>query len=142
MRVITTELATTNNHESPTYLGFCLLHCCATKASSSHSSMLICDRESRSSELLSSTILHRERANKIYGKRSSRLLARFFKFFIITHLPLYRTRVEGHRLQANFIGPIIIVKEPQITYVCSCQIMSYILDILTCVGMILLDNLL
>jgi hypothetical protein len=37
--------------------------------------------------------------NKIFEKRSSQLLNRFFKFFIIACLPLHRTLTEGHRLQ-------------------------------------------
>jgi hypothetical protein len=128
------ELATTNDHEPPTHLGFCLLCCCATKTTSSRSSTCICDRESRSLEPSSSTILHRERANKVFGKRSSRLLARFFKFFIMAHLPLRRTRVEGHRLQRKLrqadrhLHPIVIIKEPQITYGYFSQMMSYILN--------------
>jgi hypothetical protein len=54
----------------------------------------------------------------------------------------------GHRLQRELrqadchLHPIIVVKEPQVTYDFSSQIMSYILNILICVGMILLDNLL
>jgi hypothetical protein len=38
--------------------------------------------------------------------------------------------------------PIVVVKEPQVTYGPSSQIMSYILNMLICVGMILLANLL
>jgi hypothetical protein len=68
------ELATTNNLKPPTHLCFRLLHCCATKSTASHSSMCISDRESRSPDLSSSVILHRERENKVFGKRSSRLL--------------------------------------------------------------------
>jgi hypothetical protein len=44
-------------------------------------------------------ILHRERANKIFEKQSSRLLARFFKFFTTARLPLRRMRAKGCRLQ-------------------------------------------
>jgi hypothetical protein len=64
------------------------------------------------------------------------------------HLPLRQTRVEGHHLQRELhqadhrLHPIIIVKEHQVTYSFSSQIMSYILNMLICVGMILLDNLL
>jgi hypothetical protein len=88
-----------NNHEPPTHLGFHLLRCCAAKATSSHSSLCICDRESMSLESSVSMILHQERANKVFGKRSSQLLSRFFKFFITACLPLHQTSVEGHRLQ-------------------------------------------
>jgi hypothetical protein len=42
----------------------------------------------------------------------------------------------------NSVRPIVIVKELQITYDFSYQIMSYILDMLIYVCMILLDNLL
>jgi hypothetical protein len=37
-----------NNHEPPTYLGLCLIRCCAAKTSSSYSSTCISDRESKS----------------------------------------------------------------------------------------------
>jgi hypothetical protein len=42
----------------------------------------------------------------------------------------------------NFVRLIIVVKEPQVTYSFSSQIMSYILNMLIYVGMILLDNML
>jgi hypothetical protein len=85
--------------------------------------------------------------NKVFEKRSSRLLARFSKFFIMAHLPLCRTCAEGRRLQHELrqsdrcLHPIV-VKEPQVTYDFSFQIMFYILNILIYIGMILLDNLL
>jgi hypothetical protein len=66
----------------------------------------------------------------------------------MTHLPLRQTRVEGHRLQRELrqaqhhLHPIIIIKEPQVTYNFSSQIMSYILNMFIYVGMILLVNLL
>jgi hypothetical protein len=90
-----------NNHEPPMHLVFCLLRCYAAKATSFRSSMCICDRERRSSEPSSSVILHRESANKVFGKRSSRLLTCFFKFFITARLPLRWTCAEGHRLQCE-----------------------------------------
>jgi hypothetical protein len=105
-------------------------------------------RESRSSKPLSSAILHRERANKIFGKRSLRLLSCFFKFFTTAWPPLHRKRAEGRYLQRKLrqadhhLHPIIVVKEPQVMYGSCTQIMSYIFNILICVGMILLDNLL
>jgi hypothetical protein len=40
----------------------------------------------------------------------------------MTHLPLHRTRIVGHRLQRELrqadrrLHPIIVVKEPQVTY--------------------------
>jgi hypothetical protein len=76
------------------------------------------------------------------------MLARFFEFFIMAHLSLHQTRAEGYHLQRELrqtnrpLHPIIVVKEPQVTYGSSSQIMSYILNMLICVGMILLDNLL
>jgi hypothetical protein len=42
----------------------------------------------------------------------------------------------------NSIKPIVVIKEPQVTYSFSSQIMSYILDMLIYIGMILLNNLL
>ena len=87
--------------------------------------------------------------NKVFGKRSSRLLARFFKFVITARLPLRRSRAEPHRIYRELRQaarrlqePIVVIKEPQVTYGFSPQIMSYILSILICIGMILLDNLL
>jgi hypothetical protein len=142
------ELVTMNNHKPPVHIHFCLLYCYAAKATSSRSTTCVCDRESRSSKPSSITILHRERVNKIFGKRSSRLLVHFFKFFIIPHLPLHRTSAEGYCLQRELrqierrLHPIIVVKEPQVTYNFFSQIMSYILNMLICVGLILLDNLL
>jgi hypothetical protein len=57
-------------------------------------------------------------------------------------------RVEGRHLQHELrqddrhLHLIVVIKEPQVTYGFYSQIMSYILDMLICVGMILLDNLL
>jgi hypothetical protein len=137
-----------NNHEPPTYLVFRLLRCCATKTTLSHLSTCINNRESGYPEPSSSTILHRKRVNKVFRKRSLRLPACFFKFFITVHLPLHRTRAESRRLQRELrqvdrhLHPVVVVKELQVTYGFSSQIMSYLLNILICVGMILLDNLL
>jgi hypothetical protein len=86
--------------------------------------------------------------NKFFGKRSSRVLTRFIKFSTTARLPLRRSRAEGHRLQRELrpadrrLHPVVIVKEPQVTYGSCSQIMSYIFNMLICVGMILLDNLL
>jgi hypothetical protein len=55
---------------------------------------------------------------------------------------------EGHRLQRELhqadrrLHPIVVIKEPQATYGFSSRIMSYLLDMLIYVCMILLDNLL
>jgi hypothetical protein len=132
-----------NNHEPPMHLGFRPLRCCAVMATSSYSSMRIRDRESRSLESSSSMIFQWERANKVFGKLSSQLLVRFFKFFIMAHLPFHQTRAESCRLQRELrqadhhLHPIVVVKEPQVTYDFFSQIMSYILNMLICVCMIL-----
>jgi hypothetical protein len=66
----------------------------------------------------------------------------------MAHLPLRRSRAEGCRLQRELrqtdrrLHPTVIVNEPQVTYGSCSQIMSYIFNILICVCMILLDNLL
>jgi hypothetical protein len=135
-----------NNHKPPTHLGFCLLLCCTTKAILSHSSMCICDRESRSLKPSSSVILHWERENKVFEKRSTRLLDRFSKFVITTHLPLHRSRTEPHHINRKLyqfmhgLQKSTTIKED--TYVLNSRIMSYILNILIYVDMILLDSLL
>jgi hypothetical protein len=111
-----------NNHKPQTHLAFHLLRYCAAKTTSSRSSMCIYDQKSRSPEPPSSTILHRKRANKVFGKRSSRLHAHFFKFIITAHLSLCRRRVEDRCLQHKLcqakrrLHPIIVIKEPQVTY--------------------------
>jgi hypothetical protein len=82
----------------------------------------------------------------VFGKRSSRLFDCFFKFFIMTRLPLHRTRVEGRHLQRELrqanrrFYPIVIVKEPQVTYGFSSQIMSYLLHMLIYLCIMLLNN--
>jgi hypothetical protein len=66
----------------------------------------------------------------------------------MAHLRLRQMHVGGHRLQRGLhhaerrLHLIVVVKELQITYGFSSQIMSYILNVLIYVGMILLDNLL
>jgi hypothetical protein len=138
---------TTN--EPQMHIGFCLLVAAASpKLLHPRSSTCICDQKSRSPELSSSVILHRERANKIFGKRSSWLFARLFKFFITARLPLHWTRVKGHHLQRELrqaqrrLHPIVVIKESQVIYNFSSQIISYILNIFIYVDIILLDNLL
>jgi hypothetical protein len=42
----------------------------------------------------------------------------------------------------NSVRPIVIVMELQVTYIFSSKIMSYILNMLICLCMILLDNML
>jgi hypothetical protein len=69
-------------------------------------------------------------------------------FFTTARLPLRQSHAEGHRLQRELcqadhrLHSDVIVKEPQVTYGSCSQIMSYIFNMLICVGMILLDNLL
>jgi hypothetical protein len=55
---------------------------------------------------------------------------------------------EGHHLQCELhqanrrrLHPIVVIMEPQVTYSFFSQIMSYILNMLICICMILLDNL-
>jgi hypothetical protein len=66
----------------------------------------------------------------------------------MARLPLRRTRAEDHRLQRELrqadhrLHLIVVVKEPQVFYGFSSQIMFYLLDMLIYVDMILLDNLL
>jgi hypothetical protein len=130
------------------HLGLRLIRYCDAKTFSPRSSTCICDRESRSPEPSSSTILHREMVNKVFRKRSSRLLTRFFKYFTTTRLPLHQTRTEGRLLQCELrqadhrLNLIIVVKESQVTHSFFSQTISYILNMLIYVGMILLDNLL
>jgi hypothetical protein len=118
----------------------------ATKATSSLSSTCMCDRESRSLEPSSSSILHRARVNKVFGKHSTWLLDHFSKFVITAHLPLHRSRAEPHRIYCELHQSARGLKESttgkEDTYILHSRTMSYILNILICVGMILLDSLL
>jgi hypothetical protein len=101
-----------------------------------------------SPEPSSSAVLHREKVNKVFEKRFLRLLAHFIKFFTTARLPLRRSRAEGRRLQRELhqadrcLHPVVIVKELHAAYGSYSQIMFYIFNMLICVGMILLDNLL
>jgi hypothetical protein len=80
--------------------------------------------------------------------RSSRLLARFVRFFTTARLPLRRSHGEGRHLQHELrqadchLHPVVIVKKPQVTYDFYSQIMSYIFNMLIYVCIILIDNLL
>jgi hypothetical protein len=47
--------------------------------------MCTCDQENRPTKSLSSAIPHRKRVNKVFGKRSTRLIDHLLKF-IITYL--------------------------------------------------------
>jgi hypothetical protein len=83
--------------------------------------------------------------NEVFGKHSTRLLDRFSKFIIMTHLPLRRSCAEPHRIyyelcqSAHDLQKSTSVKED--TYVLNSRIMSFILNILICVGTILLHSL-
>jgi hypothetical protein len=135
----------TKNTNASRFYRFCY---CTVGATLSYSSTCICDRESRSLEPSYSEILYRERENKVFGKRSSRLLAHFIKFFITARLSLLQSCAEGHCLQCELrqadhrLQPVVIVKKLQVTYGFCSQIMSYIFNMLICVGIIVLDNLL
>jgi hypothetical protein len=98
-----------NNDEPPTHLCLRLIRCCAAKASSSCSSMCICDRESRSLELSFSAILHRERANKVFGSDIHDCsLASSSSSPRLVYLFVDRTpRVIA--FNANFIRPIAVL---------------------------------
>jgi hypothetical protein len=69
-------------------------------------------------------------------------------FFTTACLPLRWSHAEGHRLQRELrqadrrLHPVVIVKEPQVTYDFCSQIMHYIFNMLICVCISLLDNLL
>jgi hypothetical protein len=64
----------------------------------------------------------------------------------MSHLPLYRSRTEPHRIIREVHQSVRGLQEStivyEVTYVLNSQIMSYILNLMIRVGMILLDNLL
>jgi hypothetical protein len=68
----------------------------------------------------------------------------------MTRLPLCQARTRADRRLQHVVvetkhhlrNPIVVVREPQVTYGFFSQIMSYILSMLICVDIILLDNLL
>jgi hypothetical protein len=72
--------------------------------------------------------------NKVFVKCSTRLLDRFSKFVITTHLPLHRSCAEPRciyhelRQSAHVVQKSTSVKED--TYVINSRIMSYILNML------------
>jgi hypothetical protein len=106
-----------NSHENTNASRFHRFCCCAAEPTSSRSLTCICDWESMFLKSSSPVILHRERVNKVFGKRSSRLLARFVKFFTMPCLPLRRSHAEGRRLQRELrqvdrrLHPFIIVND-------------------------------
>jgi hypothetical protein len=98
--VTTIKLVTTNNHEPPTHLVFHLLCYCAANATSSYLSTCICDRESRSSELSSSSILHRKRANKFF-RSDLRDCSLASSHSLSCLIYLFVGRAKSHRLQCE-----------------------------------------
>jgi hypothetical protein len=90
--------------------------------------------------------MHQERANKAFGKRSTRLLDRFSKFIITIHLPLRRASANRHRLhrvvQTEWcLRNSTIVKEEEASYVLFYLIMYHMLNLVIYIGVILLDLL-
>jgi hypothetical protein len=71
---------------------------------------------------------------------------RFIKLFITAYLPLRRSRAEPRRiyreLRQTACGLQESIAVEKVTYVLNSQGMSYILNMLICIDMILLDNLL
>jgi hypothetical protein len=134
-----------NNHEPPTHLALHLICCCyASKTSSSRSSTCIYDRENRSSKSSSSAILHPERSNKILGSdirncslASSSSSLQLIYLFVERAPSVIAFNVNSVKSIAIFIRSSSSRNRKS----CS-QIMSYIFNILICVGMILLDNFL
>jgi hypothetical protein len=110
-----TELVTKNNHEPLTHLGFCLLRCCVIKATSSCLSTCICDRESSSSKLSSSVILHQERTDKVFGSDLYDCSIRFSKFIITTRLPIRRSCAEPCRIHRELCQSVHSLQESTAT---------------------------
>jgi hypothetical protein len=79
----------------------------------------------------------------VFGKQTLRLLFRFIKFFTTARLPLRRSHTEGRRLQRKLhqadrrLHLVVIIKEPQVTYGSCSQIISYIFNMLICIGMLI-----
>jgi hypothetical protein len=122
----------TSNHEQPQ----------ATNASGFSPSPLL---ESRSPEPSSSAILHGGRIRFLESDLRNCSI-RFIKLFIIARLPLHWLRVEPHHIYRELRQSAHDLQEPtvvkEVTYVFNSPILSYILNMLIYVGMILLDNLL
>jgi hypothetical protein len=131
-----------NNHVPSTHLGFCLFRYCDAKTISSRSSTCICNRESKSLEPSFSAILHQVWVNKVFGKWSLRLLIHFFKFFIMTHLPLRQMRVEVVAFNANSISQSVVFTKLLSSMNHKSPTISRLKNMLIYVCIILLDNLL
>jgi hypothetical protein len=99
----------------------------------------------QSPESSSLAILHREWTNKVFGKWSSWLLNPLL-FVITTRLPLHRSGTEPRHIYRELRLSVCGLQEStaaqEDTYALNSRIMSYLLNMLICVGMISLDNLL
>jgi hypothetical protein len=139
------ELVTMNNHEPPMHLSFHLLRYCVDKSTSSRSPACTGDWESRSLEPSSLTILHRGGQIRFLESDLYDCSICFIKLFITTHLPLRRSHVEHCHIYHEFCQSMRGLQEStveKVTYLLNSQIIFCILNMLICVGMILLDNLL
>jgi hypothetical protein len=71
---------------------------------------------------------------------------RFVKLFITTHLHIHQSRAEPHHIYYKLCQSVRGLQEytviEEVMHVLNYLIMSYILNILICIGMILLDNML
>jgi hypothetical protein len=80
-----------------------------------------------------------DRFFKFIITRSMRLLDRFSKFIITARLPLRRMHTDHHHLQDVVIQTewhfyaLIIIREQEATHDLFITIMSFILNIMTCV---------
>jgi hypothetical protein len=98
IRVATSKLVTTNNHETPMHLGFHLLRCGATKATSFCSLMCICDRRAGLWNCHPQQSCTKAWQIMFLGSYLCNYSIRFSKFIIITCLPLRQSRTEPHRI--------------------------------------------
>jgi hypothetical protein len=131
-----------------THLGFRGLRCWVTKTSSSQSSTCIYDRERRSLELLSLMILHWERVNKVLWSvlwdcsiASSTSSSWLVYIFIERALTIVVYNTSLLKLSGVFTIQLSSRKN-EASYVLYSQIITYILSLMICIDMILLDNLL
>jgi hypothetical protein len=127
------------------HLDFCLLRSCAAKATSSRSSTCTCDQESTPTESSSSVIPHQKMVNKVFGKRSTRLIDHLLKF-VITYLFIRRTptivvcNAPSSKVRGVFSN--LVVEEEESSYIHLSLIMYFILSMMICICIILLNNLL
>jgi hypothetical protein len=123
------KLPTSDNLEPPMHLDFRLLCYCTAKSIAFHSLACISDWEIMYLDPYSLTIMHRERANKVFRKRSSWLLNSL-------HQALHHDLSSSLSITCRALSHL-----PQTPLVCF-WIMFYILNMFIYVHMILLDNLL